>query len=156
MKIRRSLRSFKPIYKAYTVYKYLLFQYELLLAMFRDWKDRQNPAYVLVPPPRLRHRVHGNLDKQSYLQVGRTVAQDIRNLCKMVGRDLYSFEHILDFGSGCGRVIQNFQNAPISCHLYATDIDSDLVSRGKNNYIIFIGVQIDTDLRCLLKPILLI
>jgi ubiquinone/menaquinone biosynthesis C-methylase UbiE len=101
--------------------------------MFRDWKDRQNPAYVPVPPARLRHRVHGSLDKESFLQVGKIVAQNIRDLCAIVGRDIYSFEHILDFGCGCGRVVRNFQDAPTSCHLYGTDIDSDLVNWCKNN-----------------------
>jgi ubiquinone/menaquinone biosynthesis C-methylase UbiE len=33
----------------------------------------------------------------------------------------------LDFGSGCGRVIHNYQDAPASCQLYGTDIDSELV-----------------------------
>ncbi len=125
---RESLRAIKPIYTSYNVYKYLVFQLKLAIARLRDWKDRQNPAYIPVPPAQLRHRVHGSLDKESFLHSGEVLAQNICDLCAIVERDLYSFEYILDFGCGCGRVIRHFQDAPASCRLYATDIDSELVS----------------------------
>jgi SAM-dependent methyltransferase len=48
-------------------------------------------------------------------------------------RDFSSFTDILDFGSGCGRVIQNFRDQPSPANLYATDIDPDLVDWGKNH-----------------------
>lgn len=129
---RESLRAIKPIYTSYNVYKYLVFQLKLAIARLRDWKDRQNPAYIPVPPAQLRHRVHGSLDKESFLQSGKILAQNICDLCAIVERDIYSFEQILDFGCGCGRVIRNFQDAPASCRLYGTDIDSELVSWCKN------------------------
>ena len=125
---RESLKAIKPIYTSYNVYKYLVFQLKLAIARLRDWKDRQNPAYIPVPPAQLRHRVQGSLDKETFLHVGKILAQNICDLCAIVERDIYSFEHILDFGCGCGRVIRNFQDAPTSCRLYGTDIDSKLVS----------------------------
>ncbi len=125
---RESLKAIKPIYTSYNVYKYLVFQLKLAIARFRDWKDRQNPANIPVPPAKLRHRVHGSLDKESFLQVGKILAQNIRDLCAIIERDIYSFEHILDFGCGSGRVIRNFQDVPASCSLYGTDIDSELVN----------------------------
>ena len=45
----------------------------------------------------------------------------------MAGRNIYSFENILDFGSGSGRVIANFKDAPETCHFYGTDIDAEMV-----------------------------
>jgi hypothetical protein len=62
MTIRKSLKAIKPINTAYYFYKYILFHFKLVIAMFRDWKDRKNPAYVPVPPARLRHRVHGSTE----------------------------------------------------------------------------------------------
>ena len=125
---RESLKAIKPLYTSYLVYKYLVFQSKLAIASLRDWEDRQNPSYTPVPPAQLRYRVHGSLDKESFIQSGKILAQNIRDLCAMVDRDVYSFENILDFGCGSGRVIRNFQDAPASCHLYGTDIDSELIS----------------------------
>lgn len=125
---RESLKAIKPIYTSYSVYRYLEFHLKLTIARLRDWVDSKDPAYTPVPPAKLRHRVHRRLDKVSFLQTGRILAQNIRDLCAMVDRDIYSFEHILDFGCGSGRVIRNFQDAPASCRLYGTDIDSELVN----------------------------
>jgi SAM-dependent methyltransferase len=71
--------------------------------------------------------VHGRLDRESFLRIGRVIASDIRSLLALVDRELYSFERVLDFGSGSGRVLRNFLPAPPSCHLYGTDIDEELV-----------------------------
>lgn len=137
MGIRRSLVEFKPVFIPFTAIAYLLLQLRFSLATLRDWRDSRSsstdPKHEPAPPVRLRYRVHGNLDKASYLEAGKIVAQNVRDLCRTAGRDLYSFTDILDFGSGCGRVIQNFQERPGSCTLYATDIDPDLANWGKNN-----------------------
>jgi ubiquinone/menaquinone biosynthesis C-methylase UbiE len=125
---REYLKTIKPIYTSYRFYKYLVFQLNLAIAGLRDWKYRQNPAYIPVPPAKLRYRVHGRLDKESFLRIGEVLAQNIRDLCATVDRDIYSFEHVLDFGCGSGRVLRNFKEAPASCHLYGTDIDSELIS----------------------------
>ncbi len=130
---REYLKTIKPIYTSYRVYQYLVFQMKLAIASLSDWKDRQSSAYIPVPPAKLRYRVHGNLDKESFLQTGGILAQNIRDLCAIVGRDIYSFEHVLDFGCGSGRVIRNFQDAPASCQLYGTDIDSEQISWCKKN-----------------------
>src|ERR1700722_11119570 len=123
MGIYRTLRDFKQAYTAYAACAYVLFQLRLSIATLRDWKDNTGPTHDPAPPPRLRYRVHGNLNKGSYLEVGRTVAQNIQDLCRIAGHGFYSFTDILDFGSGCGRVIQNFLDRSKSCTLYATDID---------------------------------
>src|SRR2546426_886284 len=109
MGIHKTLRDFKPVYMTYAGGEYLLFRVQLSTATLRDRKHRANTTEP-APPARLRYRVHGNLNRNSYLDVGRTLAQDIRDLCKTSGRDFQSFTDILDFGSGCGRVIQNFRD----------------------------------------------
>ena len=124
---RESLKAIKPILTSYHVYKYIMFQQKLAIARLRDWKDRQNPAQINVPPAKLRHRVSGSLDKESFLQIGEILAQNIRELCAIVDRDIYSFERVLDFGCGPGRVILNFKDVPASCQIYGTDIDSELI-----------------------------
>jgi SAM-dependent methyltransferase len=54
-------------------------------------------------------------------------------LSGITGQDFSTFCDILDFGCGCGRVIQNFRGQSGSTTLYATDIDPDLVSWGENH-----------------------
>ncbi len=110
-----------------------MFQLQLAIANLRDRKYRQNPAYADLPPARLRHRVHGSLDMESYVQTGKILAQNIRDLCAMADRDIYSFDNVLDFGSGSGRVLSNFPDAPGSCRLHGTDIDAEMVNWCQSN-----------------------
>ncbi len=119
--------SVKPIYTIYQICKYLIFPLRIVVTDFRDRKDRQS-TIIALPPAKLRHRVHGNLNKVHYLKVGENIAKNIIDLCASVDRDIYSFGHILDFGCGTGRVIRNFHDAPESCHLYGTDIDEDIIN----------------------------
>lgn len=112
---------------ARAIYTYLKFQLKLAEARLRDWADGRNPEVLPIPPAHLRYRVHGSLDKETFLKVGRTLVRNISDLCAAAGRDLHSFEHILDFGCGCGRVLRYFGDAPASCRFYGTDIDAELV-----------------------------
>ena len=130
---REYLRSTKPVYMSKYVYRFFVFQWQLLVANYQDWQDRRSSGYVVVPPARLRHRVHGGLDKNSFLALGKVLADDIKKLCRLSGRELYEFENILDFGCGSGRVIRNFDDAPSSCQFNGTDIDKELVTWCANN-----------------------
>ncbi|MDQ3804342.1 MAG: class I SAM-dependent methyltransferase [Acidobacteriota bacterium] len=112
-----------------TPYYYLLFRAKALKLGFEEWRKRNDGDDPLpIPPPLLRYRVHGALDAQSYLQVGRVCAQDIKDLLGSIGRDIYSFNHVLDFGCGSGRVMRFFHDRPASCRLYGTDIDSQAIA----------------------------
>ena len=133
MGIRRTVIEFKPAYTALVACQYPLDQLRFSVATLRDRRDTSDPTDEPVPPARLRWRVQANATKSSYLERGGAHAQTIQDLCKTSARDFSSFTDILDFGSGCGRVIQNFRGRPDPCNLYATDIDPDLVSWGKDN-----------------------
>jgi len=114
--------------------KYLVFRAKVLRLGLEEWKSKSNSADSLpVPPPLLRFRVHGALDLGSYLQIGRTCAQDIKDLLSTVGKDLYSFNQILDFGCGSGRVMLFFNDRPDSCHLHGTDIDKQAIYWAKKH-----------------------
>lgn len=133
MGIRRTLIEFKPALNVFSVCAYPLFRIRLLLATLRDWRRRTDPTQEPVPPAKLRWRIQADEDLDTYLEAGKEIAQNIQDLCKIAHRDFDSFTDILDFGSGCGRVIQNFRGRPTSCTLYATDIDPDLVRWGSSN-----------------------
>jgi SAM-dependent methyltransferase len=80
-----------------------------------------------LPPPRLRHRVHGTLGAEGYLEVGKRCAEDLAHATRLTGRDLSSFNEILDFGCGSARVLRHFSHRPASCHLYGTDLDPEAI-----------------------------
>lgn len=81
-----------------------------------------------IPPPRLRHRVHGALNAKSFLDVGRICAADIVGLVSRQGREFNSLERVLDFGCGCGRTLRFFKDHPSTQRLYGTDIDATAIS----------------------------
>ena len=133
MGIRRTLVESRPGSMVLAAGAYVLYKVQLPLAERRDRRAGNSSKSEPVPPARLRFRVHGALDEASYLKVGKVVADNIRDLCRIADRDFYEFKDILDFGCGCGRVIQNFRGQSGSPNLYATDIDPDLVAWGQAN-----------------------
>ena len=105
-----------------------------LLALNESIKDRSMPfelGLVPLPPPLLRYRVHGSLDRDSFLCVGRTCVEDLKNSLRLIGRDLYSFQNVLDFGSGVGRVLRHFYDHPPSFQVYGTDVDAQAIAWGR-------------------------
>ena len=87
--------------------------------------DRANTP---LPPEALRHRVHGAADEQSFLDVGRQCAQDILAGLQRIGRAPDSFESVLDFGCGCGRVLRWLAPELTPARLFGTDIDRQAVA----------------------------
>ena len=60
--------------------------------------------------------------------MGRTCVEDLKNSLRLIGRDLYSFENVLDFGCGCGRALRHFHDHPLSFQMYGTDIDAEAIA----------------------------
>lgn len=124
---RAALKSIRPVYRAYQLYRYLSFQPRLAAAVLRDLRERRSPGTTPLPPARLRFRVHGSLDRDSFVRNGRIIAEDLTGLLASVGREPSSFRRILDFGSGSGRVLRHFREQAPGSALFGTDIDPELV-----------------------------
>jgi SAM-dependent methyltransferase len=101
-------------------------------ASVSDSLYRASPDHPL-PPARLRFRVHGLADRQSFLQVGETCAGDLRNALRQAGVDFGSFTDILDFGCGCGRVMTFMRNPSIPQRFYGVDIDPEAIAWCRHN-----------------------
>lgn len=133
-RVRHILRSSPAIYRVHGLVQYFRFQRNYRKAMQLHEKQCKDGTFdIPIPPPLLRHRVHGNFDEQSFLDIGHTCATDIKTLVKSVGKDLYSFERVLDFGCGCGRILRFFHDHPPSCRFDALDIDAEMISWCRDN-----------------------
>jgi len=110
-------------------YHYLRLRAGALKLRLTEWAAGEGSDGGLpVPPPMLRQRVHGRFDRESYLNVGRQCARDIRDLLGRAGRDFDSFGEVLDFGCGSGRVLRFLRDRPESCRLHGTDIDEQAIA----------------------------
>jgi len=77
-----------------------------------------------VPPAELRHRVAGEDSAARFLERGRASYHDLARALAGVGRSLDSFERILDWGCGCGRVTRWLREDLGDRELVGVDIDS--------------------------------
>ncbi len=110
------------------------FRSKAKLLRFEDWIfDRNKEDGLPVPPPLLRFRVHGALEAPGFLAIGKICANNIQSLLGTIGKDVYSFNNILDFGCGSGRVIRYFASHPPTCHFTGTDIDAEMINWAKKN-----------------------
>ena len=81
-----------------------------------------------MPPPVLRYRVHGGLDRSQFDEVGRTCAENVREALAATGHSLEEFRSVLDFACGCGRVMRHLagRGAP-SGKFHGSDIDAEAI-----------------------------
>ena len=91
----------------------------------------ETPDGLPLPPPKLRQRVHGNFEAASFLRESKRVADDVRKLFSSVGYDLDSFERVLDFGCGSGRLLRKLGRLPGEVH--GTDIDPEAIDWCQKN-----------------------
>ena len=85
-------------------------------------------------PARLRKRVHGDEDLQTFEAVGRMVAANVFGQLMRVGPYGDDFR-ILDFGVGCGRVIRPLHELCLNTYLmdgklhwFGSDIDAEAIA----------------------------
>jgi SAM-dependent methyltransferase len=98
-----------------------------LAAAWDHWRYRARTGDRLLAPPHLRFRVAGGYDIEWYLSRGKLSAGNLDDALRPLGKTVYSFRQVLDFGCGCGRMLRWLNNPPASCQLYGTDIDGDAI-----------------------------
>jgi len=99
----------------------------------RDERLKANWDLPAVPPPRLRHRVHGGTDLTSFLEAGRanfaalTAALDE---AAVVPEDVRT---VLDFGCGCGRTALWWTRRFADHRYVGLDIDTEAIGWDRDN-----------------------
>ena len=98
-----------------------------------DQRHIKKTGFDRLPPASLRYRVHGSPGVAGFLRVGKRCSQDIEAGLMKIGRDPGSFQHVLDFGCGCGRTLIWFANRSHASRFYGTDIDAEAISWCRSN-----------------------
>ena len=103
--------------------------------MFRhmDMKDRANGTRDHLPPAELRYRVGASADAEVFVTTGKTCANDIQAALQQAGRELSSFDRILDFGCGCGRTLIHMKDLAPNSKFDGIDIDANAIAWCKSN-----------------------
>lgn len=85
------------------------------------------PDGLPLPPPKLRLRVHGRrADWRRFLHAGSVLAGLIRESLAGAGTEIESFERVLDFGCGCGRVARHWIGVQ-GLEVHGCDVDADQI-----------------------------
>ncbi|MBM4261241.1 MAG: methyltransferase domain-containing protein [Deltaproteobacteria bacterium] len=88
---------------------------------------------VALPPASLRQRVSGENSADMFLNKGRKCSEGLSAALRSQGREISSFQSILDFGCGCGRTFIWWDLA-LSTAFYGTDIDGEAIRWCQENY----------------------
>ncbi|MFH1612130.1 MAG: class I SAM-dependent methyltransferase, partial [bacterium] len=118
-KIKQYLKNYYFIIKIYQLYITIKF---IIISLWEKWYLKKTSYLTRV---NLRYRVHGCMNLKNFLEVGKKCAQDIESELLKINKKIDSFEKILDFGCGCGRILNYFKNT--SATLYGTDIDKKAI-----------------------------
>ncbi|MCX6606515.1 MAG: class I SAM-dependent methyltransferase [Acidobacteria bacterium] len=86
------------------------------------------PRAGTLPPADLRARVAGTDDGEWFHKSGLTSVDDITKALKAVGADLDSFQSVLDFGCGCGRIITPLLSVVAPGKVTGVDIDDEALA----------------------------
>jgi SAM-dependent methyltransferase len=91
-------------------------------------------GFLPLPPKHLQVRIGGVY--VNFISHGHTLCEQIdRHLSAAVGRGLASFQSVLDFGCGCGRVTRPVRRlVGRGPHLHGLDIDPEAIAWARANY----------------------
>jgi SAM-dependent methyltransferase len=88
------------------------------------------PEAASLPDPgeELILRVAGGPDRASFFWSGRESVRELERTLAIADRSLDSFESILDFGCGCGRMLLWLEQLGTKRALHGTDIDAEAIA----------------------------
>ena len=131
-KLVRKITPFSPEFLRPLPY-FAYVELTAIIARINELLNKEHDEDIPLPSPRLRVRVQAPADTGTFLFLGAICAEKIRDALALINREIYSFDAILDFGCGCGRVLRFFHDVPEHCHLYGTDVDGKAISWCQKN-----------------------
>lgn len=85
------------------------------------------------PGEELVNRVTGGTDRLNFFTSGRQSVRDLEAVLSLVHRQLADYETILDFGSGCGRIMLWLEHLSATSSLHGIDIDERAIQWSRDN-----------------------
>lgn len=86
------------------------------------------------PGDELVLRVAGGEDRESFYKSGQQSVRDIEAVLSVIGRDMASYDTILDFGAGCGRIMMWLEKLGSSSSLHGVDIDMRAIEYSQRTF----------------------
>ena len=120
-KLRTLAKNIGPLYWLVGLMRYVAFAVRLRIETRKHIST--NSA---LPPPMLRYRVHGALDEESYVLVGKRVAKTIFDNAFERGVSWNGLS-VLDFACGPGRVATELKKLGPTCSFRGSDIDREAI-----------------------------
>ena len=132
--IARTLKPHLPV----KIADLLIFIYHRIymnaLCKYYEIKEKNDPDKLMLPSASLRYRVNGSPDIESFFDEGKKCKEDIMAALNSIGKDIETFENILDFGCGCGRTLRWFSEYTETSNFFGADIDCQAIEYC-NNYL---------------------
>ncbi len=85
------------------------------------------------PGEELVNRVTGGTDRVNFFTSGRQSVRDLEAVLSLIHRQLADYETILDFGSGCGRIMLWLEHLSSTSSLHGIDIDERAIQWSRDN-----------------------
>jgi len=85
------------------------------------------------PGEELVNRVTGGTDRTNFFSSGRQSVRDLEAVLALIHRRLSDYEVILDFGSGCGRIMLWLEHLSANSSLHGVDIDERAIQWSRDN-----------------------
>jgi len=85
-------------------------------------EEMPDPGALLI------ERVTGGTSLEAFRESGRDAVRELEQTLSGVGRTLDSFESILDFGCGCGRMLMWLEDLGRRRALHGTDVDAEAIA----------------------------
>jgi SAM-dependent methyltransferase len=92
-----------------------------------DGRRIRRKGLTMIPPARLRDRVHGKPDVRAFVRAGERAKGRLEAALDSCDLPLDSFTRILDFGCGCGRVLRWLEPIAEGREIHGTDVDRKAV-----------------------------
>lgn len=92
------------------------------------WRGKGLP----IPPLTLRERAGSGRIKE-FIRAGKRRADSLIETVSALGRSFDDFDHVVDFGCGCGRTFGHLYGR-YACKLYGCDVDQEAISWMKRSY----------------------
>lgn len=109
---------------------YAKLQSRIILQQLTERLSSKEPG---IPPVRLRHRVHGDLNIDTFKEVGKKCSNSILSILRTHGFSTESKGTSLDFGCGCGRVLTYLKEELSKMRFHGVDIDKKAIRWCKRN-----------------------